>query len=574
MDLDGNIIGNNASGRLFREYGKRDAEGTLKRCAIAGYDAEQERVTVRQIERVLSGKVAAGGMRDWLEQGLESGVMTVPLEDQVGVDPESWHGTPPAPGKPVFVLVHENERCEPTSRATESQAPHHIESITRPGPNAHETVHPQTLTITAGARLGGARDVIVMSGEVTLGKLFRKSRKRVRGETEETEYPALISLPVHRAVANAGAMGAGTIRLGWHSGAPWSENDDLLKRNPDLYGLDGREKDDPLRYDAEGGRATPIGQLEIWGETAEERGQAIEREDILDARVTRNRDAVRVTCIADPKTLPLMVELLAETRWDAVEISVPEPLWRLDDTARTMRECASELFAGGSARAMPNNRVSTEPTKMHLKEIAISPAGTKSLSREAADIVLLGDINPSKREHRPIMDWIAQATREGRADAPIIAVGANPFSMNAGHAIVWGSEEARRAAGLKGEAAHEDFVRAHPETARWLLAHAHCPLNALKIENQAPHITLPSEHDDGEVWEKTAARIVETASDPSERAVLGAIEKGNDPTFNARTKRINTHDLEEPPSQPSMRVMGEQNARKQAQTKAREHAER
>ena len=555
MDKDGKIIGDNASAKIFRVWAKDNPEETLARCAIAGYDGKNDRVTVRKVERYPSGQVTAGALSEWLKEGRGEGTSGIATEDKIGMNPEQWDGPTAEPGKPVFVLVREEERCAPGSRAAESQAPHHISSLSKTTPDQHATAHPHALAISAAARLGGARNLWVMTGEITQGKLFRTSTKKRGPDEEPIENHALVSLPVHRSIANASAMGAGAIHVGVHPGAPWGKDQSLEKRSPDLYARQGREKDDPVRYDAEGGRATAIGEMEVWGDTAEDRGHAIEREDILDARAIGGRDPMRITCICDPESVKPIMEMLAETQWDAIEVTFPEPLWRLRKTAENAREAVKEYFPRGSTRAMPRDRMKTEQTRMNDKEIVIGGGGTESMNWKHTDLVLLGDIDPSKKDHYETMDWIAQATREGNCTATMAAVGKKSvFALNQGFALVWGNEQARHHAGLRGDASKEGFVRAHPKTAEWLLGRRHAELNAVQMEAKPPYISIPDPKGEDEQWERAAQKLHQAASESGQKNVIGAVNRQT-AALETRLVKIDPRDLETPPTEPTMRLM-------------------
>ena len=598
MDKHGKVIGDNASGKLFKAWaedagealGEREherARALLERCAVAGYDGKEERVTVRRIKRYPSGEVTCGALIEWLGEGRGDGTCAVEVDDPVGVDPEQWDGATPAPGAPVFVLVREQERCSPSSTATDRQAPHHIESVTKAGPGQNATVHPHALAITAAARLGGARDLWLMTGEIMLGKLFREShRARGGAKGEKKTYEALVSMPVHRAAANVSAMGAGAVRVGVHAGAPWNTSPELERRSPDLYERQNRKKDDPLRYDAEGGRSTAIGEMEVWGETAEDRGHEIERRDILDARIRGREYPMRITCICAPESVEDIMELLAEARWDAVEVTFPEPLWRLGDTAKNAREAARKHFPGGSGRAMPKDRVEVNPTQMSATEIVVGPGSTDAMGWRKSDLVLLGDIDPTKAEHFEVMDWLAQAAREGSCTATIATTGKhNVFTKNAGWSLVWGSAQARHHAGLRGEASKESFVLAHERSAEWLLGRRHAEMNAVTIAGEGAYVELPgdnpraaqwteearargegedkdewkarvaqSESEENECWEQATKALEAAASERAGEAVLAAVERRTAP-IEARLVKIDPQDLTTPPVEPTMRLL-------------------
>lgn len=547
VDAEGKIAGETASGRLFAEHARLDPEGTLERLVVAGYRSGH--AVARGLERNEAGDIALAGLAERLGKG-KTDIATLPLDNIEGVAPEQWSASAPEPGKPVFVVVRPEEMIKGArENAADEPSPHHVTGTGTREPGTSEVVHPHALAITVGARLGGARDIVILSGETSQGLLFDKSQRSDANGTHDRN--ALISLPVHRSVANAAAMGAGAVECAWHPGAPRSPETDLFTAASDLYRMSGRETDDPERYDAEGGRATAFGQMEIWGETAEDRGNAIARRDVVEGARASTRSARRVTWLGAPERIGDVIELLSRTGWDAIELNIAQPVWESGDCAADARTAIAEHFPRGTARALPAARIEVEQTPGNRAEIALRPASTDALSWAKTDLVLLGDIDPANAEHWPALSWLSEGLRHKQADAPIAALGDSVFALNHGSAIVWGGARARLDAGLRGAAAEPDFVRAHPETARYLMAERHTRLDALAIVARPRLVALPSDDDTAEPWNAAGAQLADVLEHPGGKTVVASVRRAADDTEATLTRavRIDPSDIEIPPSE-------------------------
>ena len=509
-------------GRIAREAEERnDPEHFTSRIVCAQWDAARGRAVAIPLTPPARGSAAILAAYDGSNPDHQANPpkLPIPLPDHADpVDPEALTELHARPGAPLFVLVREEDIYNPMTQETNAsptgQPGEESETITyvrpyRDGPNEPNGVHAQSLALTVAARLGGARNIAVLTSEASQAQLFsdttRTTPTREGSTLEHTVRPA-INLPLHHAIIGLIAQGAGSTRVAIHKGAPWGADQDLIHPNRNNLGkLIEPANDNPLLLDAfrmaDGSKRGPLdpapwlAQLAAWLHASAHRPgasnwrygkstvQAITSipdrpRTVQIVRAFEARPVRRIALLLspnNPEEIKLAVRLSRHgLRSDSVDHDylVPEPLLRTQGFSQTLRT---------TLRAHYSHLAPTDP---HLEPSATArlvPATANEIHPDQCNLVLVGGLSSGTPEDFAMLDLLGRCSHP---NLPILLLAPSALGMLHDRAMVWGEPEERRLRwGLNGEALQQHD--APSDVGRLLAAQAQDPRLGTLIVHRA-----------------------------------------------------------------------------------------
>ena len=490
MDREGRACGHGASAALYAEMGKQDPEGVLARTVVAVWDEEKGEARFKPIRSHANGRSQAGRWRECMLQGKHP-EGPVPVAEGSGMEPESYDGPAAEPGQPLWVVVNEGDRVEGREEESEVQgmAPYHV------GDRGQGSgVHPQALAITVAARLGGSRPVALLTGETSQGLLF--SRSPLRGpdgpqrneDGTVAEAEPLISIPVHRAVANLAAGGGQGLAIEWLPGAPARPAEPLAGQGGSLFVVSGGDREDKALYSRKEERATPLGEWRVWTETAAKRGAWTPEQDALKARSLAGKERTTIGLLCGGETVPGIIATVAAGYRKDVLFVVPEEVWSQEGVAEKARKALRDAYPRGTANILPGGRTSHRGDTRGLPQAGLRGGDAADLAAGACDVVLAEGLDGARDGDRTLLDVAAEAAREAGALPPVVALEGGALVTGAGRSMVWGTRDARKRAGLVGKAQEPGSTTADRTAARLLMARTDGSggMNAIEVAEAAP----------------------------------------------------------------------------------------
>jgi len=524
---EGSILEDTASARLYAAHLRAHPAATIAHTVCAAWDAEHGLAKAYPLTHSVAGWLEAAARHRPGTTPPDIGFPMPPPDQRPLDDPEQITLTP-APGQPVFVIVPPPDLAPVLH--DQSQALYAVPTVA--GKNAPRGVHPHSLALTVAARLGGPRDVALLSREHTQGPLF----------TTTDQYHAAISLPVHHCAIALLAQGAGHTRVLLHAGAPWEPRQPLTRITPRSTGRYHDIAQDPdIRAHFAARAAAPAKrneerpaheQLFAWLHRMTDRPDTqrwrhpgpLPTETVLVSPATaqprrhqknyhlgEDRPVLRIAVLVnpdEPDELRHCIRLMRHSKplfgYDDHDYLIPQPLWQAPSAAQTLRDCVREHYPYGLTD------VGARKTPPHSARLHVVTAA--DITPDNCDLVLIGSLQPKNPHHHSLLSALSRSAHQPVAR---IAIAPSKLTHPRTKAIVWGTpaDRAERWHLLGARALSQST--AHPDTALLLAATARAQhLDTLIVTTPLPLLDPHPPHRYGPLHYDPAHPEIRQAYDP------------------------------------------------------------
>ena len=453
-----------AEGHAERKAGmERRLHRVKGRIVIAGWDADRGVVVAcKPAGSTLSrlGELAAGRSNTVFDIARDARGAPIHTDPERIFDAETgWGLAPPTPGDPIFVVPANLTSPERDEAAYSAPV---IE-----GPYASDGIHAQCIALAVAGRLGGTRDIAVMTKGVGQAGLLKPTWKAGK------KHPAAINIPIHRTLLSLMAQGLRNgIRIVSHRGQPSGPHHDLFQPSTEIAVHHFGRELQSTRGDCSLGwpKGGPIAGLATMCATLAERNAAPEgrpkpehraapnaardpglpREEHAEAgeAVTRIALLMTATTASDRERIDATVHTIRHTTQlegctHHHDLLIAAAGVGADETARCVRRACEACYATQGQRQSATARIHPG--------LPIEPG--------QCDLVIVGPIDPKAPEAEWMMEGIARAFETGvpvvRADTEsfdlaadgTVSVHATPRDRH--HALGWSRDAMHQTKGVR-----------------------------------------------------------------------------------------------------------------------------